>query len=141
MIPYRPRHPAVLAALLGCIVASGATSAATPAHIINVPFVNGGITADEAEVMRQEAARYPLEITLARRGEVPGRNEFVADAHLRVIDQAGRVVVQRSDTGPIFLASLPDGAYTIEATLNGQTKSQRVQLSGGRHSQVTFLWE
>ena len=80
-------------------------------------------------------------MTLARRGEAAGRNEFVADARLRVIDSSGRVVLERADTGPIFLASLPDGAYTVEASYNGLSKSQRVQLSGGRHTQVTFLWE
>jgi hypothetical protein len=140
MNPSRLRQ-AVLAGLVGASLASGVACAATPAQVINVPFVNGGITSDEADVMRQQAARYPLEITLARRGETPGRNEFIADAQLRVIDSAGRVVLERGDTGPIFLASLPDGTYTLEATFNGQTKTQQVHVSGGRHAQVTFLWD
>ena len=114
---------------------------AAPGAVAQVPFLNGGITKDEADAMRQQAARYPLEVTLARRGETPGHNEFVAEAHLRVLDAAGRVVLERDDTGPIFLASLPDGAYTVEASYSGQVKSQRVQVAGGRHAQVTFLWE
>jgi hypothetical protein len=103
--------------------------------------MNGGITKDEADAMRQEARRYSLEITLARRGDVPGRNEFVADARLRVTDDAGRVLLERDDTGPIFLASLPDGTYTVAASYNGVTKTQRVQVASGRHAQVTFVWE
>ena len=58
-----------------------------------------------------------------------------------MVDAGGRVVLERDDTGPIFLASLPDGAYTVEATYNGRAKTQRVQLAGGRRAQVTFLWE
>jgi hypothetical protein len=131
------RHALLIAALLAPALAL----AASPAAVSGMPFLNGGITKDEADAMRQEASRYPLEMTFARRGEVPGRNEFVADARLRVTDANGRVVLDRNDTGPMFLASLPDGTYTVEATYNGQAKSQRVQVSGGRHAQVTFLWE
>jgi hypothetical protein len=130
---------AILFALLLADV--GPALAADPAQITNRPFLNGGVTKDEADLMRQQAPRYPLEIQLARRGDTPGRNDFVAEAQLRVLDSGGRVVLERGDTGPIFLASLPDGTYTVEATYAGQTKTQRVQLSGGHHAAVTFLWE
>jgi hypothetical protein len=130
---------AILFALLLAEVGPG--MAADPTQLPNRPFINGGISKDEADLMRQEAPRYPLEVQLARRGETPGRNEFVAEAKLRVLDGGGRVVLERADTGPIFLASLPDGTYTVEATLGGQTKTQRVDVRNGRHSAVTFLWE
>jgi hypothetical protein len=140
MITSRSLRPVVLTAAF--LATAGTALAAGPAAIVNnVPTINGGVTKDEADLIRQEAPRYPLEITLARRGETPGRNEFVAEAQLRVLDSGGRVVLERADTGPIFLASLPDGAYTIEVTYAGETKTQRVQLSGGRHAAVTFLWQ
>jgi hypothetical protein len=91
--------------------------------------------------MRQEGTHYPLEITLARKSEFPGYNDFVAGAQLRVIDSAGRVVVDRDDAGPIFLADLPSGTYTIDATYEGQTKSDRVQVSNAGHAAVTFVWQ
>jgi hypothetical protein len=141
MAHHRNLRPALVAGLVGCLLASVAALGATPAPVGTLPFINGGITKDEADLLRQEAPRYPLEITLARRGETPGRNEFVAEGRLRVVDSAGRVVVERSDAGPIFLASLPDGVYTVEVSYNGLTKTERVQLSSGRHVQVTFLWE
>lgn len=129
-------RPAFAAGLLGCALACGGALAAGPQTL---PFVNGGITQDEADLLRQEAQRYPLEITMARRSpDVFGRNEFVADAQLRVVDSAGRVVVERN-AGPIFLADLPNGTYTVEASWNGETKTERVRLGGG-HAQVTFLW-
>ena len=139
MIHSRYTRPALFAAML--LVSAGSALAADPAQLTNRPFMNGGITKEEADLMRAQAPRYPLEITLARRGEAAGHNDFVADAQLRVVDSSGRVVLDRADTGPIFLASLPDGTYTVEATYAGQTKSQRIQVSGGRHAQVTFLWE
>jgi hypothetical protein len=128
-------------ATLGALLASGAALAAGGSLVSKQPFVNGGITSDEADVIRQEATHYPLEITLARRGETPGLNDFVAGAQLRVIDSAGRLVVDRTDAGPIFLADLPPGSYTIEATYSGQTKTDRVQVSNAGRAQVTLLWE
>ena len=138
MIQARMLRPALVAALLLAAAPAVAANAGSPNDL---PMLNGGITKDEADLMRQAATRYPFEVTLARRGEAPGRNDFVADAQLRIIEESGHVVVERSDTGPIFLASLPDGTYTVEATVAGQTKSQRVQVSGGRHANVTFLWD
>lgn len=130
----------LVAFALAC--AAAPALAADPAQIVNqLPTINGGITKDEADLIRQQAPRYPLEITLARRGETPGLNDFAAQAQLRVTDSAGRVVLERNDAGPIFLADLPDGSYTVDVTYNGQTKSQRVQISGGRHTAMTFLWE
>ena len=141
MLDIRKVCAGVAAAVIGGVLASGAALAAGPSLISKQPFVNGGITSDEADVMRQEATHYPLEVTLARKGETQGYNDFLADVQLRVIDGAGRVVVDRNDAGPIFLADLPPGAYTIEATYGGQTKTDRVQVSGARRAQVTFLWE
>ena len=138
MVVTSKLRPALAAGLLGCALACGGAWAAGPQANM-LPFINGGITQDEADLLRQQATRYPLEITLARRGETAGRNEFVADAQLRVIDSAGRVVVERN-AGPIFLADLPNGTYTVEASWNGETKTERVRL-GGRHAQVTFLWD
>ena len=139
MVDTSKLRPALFAGLVGCALACGGALAAGP-QIGTLPFINGGITKDEADLLRQEAARYPLEITLARKGETSGRNDFVADAQLRVIDSAGRVVIDRN-AGPIFLASLPNGTYTIEVSYNGETKTERVQVNGGRHAQVTFLWD
>jgi len=37
------------------------------------------------------------------------------------------------------LANVPAGRYTIEATFDGQTKCQTVNVGRGR-TQTTFLW-
>jgi hypothetical protein len=132
----------LVGAVLGTIMAATGTALAAGGSLVGKqPFVNGGITSDEADVMRQEATHYPLEITLARRGETPGYNDFVAGAQLRVVDSAGRVVVDRSDAGPIFLADLPPGSYTIEATYSGHTKTDHVQVSEAGRTQVTLVWQ
>jgi hypothetical protein len=133
-------RPALVAGLLGSLLIAGTANAATRGEVGDVPFVNGGITQPEAEQMRQEAVRYPLEVVLAQRGE-GGHNDFLAGAQLRVTDASGRVVFERGDAGPILLADLPDGAYTVEATSNGQTQTRHVRIAGSEHEKVTFLWQ
>lgn len=132
---------AVAAGVLACMLGCGPGLAATSDAATTVPFKNGGVTKDEADAMRAQAAHYPLEVTLARRGETPGRNEFVAEASLRIVDGAGHVILERDGSGPIFLATLPDGNYTVDATYDGKRKTQRVQIKDAHHVAVTFLWE
>jgi len=105
----------------------------------HVSYVNGGFGQEEAEALRAEARAYPLELTFSRRGE--GEHaEFVADVHLQIVDASGRLVIDRESQGPIFLAHLPDGQYTISAEYRGRTQTRRVAVNNGRHESVSFYW-
>ena len=105
----------------------------------HVAYVNGGIGTDEADELRAEARNFPLELLFSRRGDGE-RAEFVADVHLQILDAAGRVVVDRASQGPIFLARLPDGHYTISAEFQGRTQTRRVALGNGRRESLSFFW-
>jgi len=105
----------------------------------HIAYVNGGIGTDEADELRTEARNYPLELMFSRRG-VGERAEFVADVHLQIQDGAGRVIIDRASQGPIFLARLPDGQYTISAEFQGRTQTRRVALGSGRRESVSFYW-
>ena len=102
-----------------------------------VTFVTGDIGKDEADAMRADAPRYALEIVFVRK--VDNREEFVSDVRLRIADQNDRVVIERA-AGPIVLAQVPDGTYTIVAEYGGQTRTQRVALSAGHHEKITMVW-
>jgi hypothetical protein len=127
----------VLAAAL-CAPSAGAVDLQSliDAH---VAYVNGGIGTDEADALRAEARYYPLELMFSRRGDGE-RAEFVADVHLQILDAAGRIVVDRSSQGPIFLARLPNGQYTISAEFQGRTQTRRVALGDGRRESLSFFW-
>ena len=105
----------------------------------HINYVNGGIGQEEAEALRAEARIYPLELMFSRRG-AGERAEFVADVHLQILDATGRVVVDRASQGPIFLARLPDGQYTISAEFQGRTQTRRIALGNGRRESVSFFW-
>jgi len=105
----------------------------------HVAYVNGGFGTEEADALRAEARYFPLELMFSRRGD-GARAEFVADVHLQIQDAAGRMIVDRASQGPIFLARLPDGHYTISAEFQGRTQTRRIALGNGRRESVSFYW-
>src|SRR5438045_2003792 len=87
----------------------------------NIDFINGGITQDEADALRAEARAHPLEVMLAQYRGDEG-NAFVADANVRIYDNStGREIADLPRSGPIILADLPEGRYTVEAEFQGRT--------------------
>ena len=100
-------------------------------------YVNGGVTKDEADELRAQARSFPLEIQFARRMDVG--NAFAANVSVRIIDARGATVLDMPSADPILLANVPPGRYTIDATLDGQTKRQTINVGRGR-AQTTFVW-
>ena len=43
----------------------------------------------------------------------------------------GTVVLDQADTGPVLLAKLPPGAYTVTATSEGRQQVRKVQIGTG----------
>jgi hypothetical protein len=109
-------------------------------HYGDVPYASGGITSDEADAMRARARNYSLEITMAAPSPFPGYNDFVAGTAVRVTDGNGIVMLEAPDAGPILLADLPPGNYTIEAADNGQVQTRHVHVGPRGRTQLTFLW-
>jgi hypothetical protein len=102
-----------------------------------ISYVNGGFGTEEADALRAQAADYPLELVFVRR--VDNREEFLADVRLVIVDGKGQVMIDRA-AGPIFLARLPDGQYTITAEYAGAQQSRRVAIAGGRHEKISLVW-
>jgi hypothetical protein len=133
-------------AALAVAMALAATMATVPAFAEfqgrygQVPYASGGITSDEADAMRARARNYSLEITMAAPSPFPGYNDFVAGTAVRVTDGNGIVVLEAPDAGPILLADLPPGNYTIEAADNGQVQTRHVHVGPRGRTQLTFLW-
>ena len=130
----------VLAATFVALLVAG-TPAVAQRNVASPPrgveYVNGGITQDEADALRQQAGAFTLEIQFARRMDVG--NAFAADVQVRIVDGNGRTVIDIPSAEPIVLANVPPGRYMIEATFDGQTKRQTVSVGRGR-TQTTLLW-
>lgn len=64
---------------------------------------------------------------------------YVADVNVAIRDSGGKTVVERFVGGPILLARLPAGSYSVAATYNGSTESRQVKLAGSLRTEY-FRW-
>lgn len=135
-------------ALLGTLAATAlALGAAVPlAHaqdelIVVEPmrvttYLNGGIGADEEQMMRKIAKDWPLRMIFSEKKD----NEFVADVRLLVTNAKGAPVLMLHGAGPMTYAMLPAGKYRISASHKGQTETREVTLDGKTGRDVYFHW-
>lgn len=135
-------------ALLGTLAATAlALGAAVPlAHaqdelVVVEPmrvttYLNGGIGADEEQMMRKAAKDWPLRMIFSARKD----NEFVADVRLLVTNAKGAPVLMLHGAGPMTYAMLPAGKYRISASHKGQTETREVTLDGKTGRDVYFHW-
>ena len=140
----RFRATFALPLLLGAIVAGGALAQTPAANTIpregQMGYLNGGIGKEQADLMRDMSPQFPVRMTFSRHNASENTDEFVADVHLRVIDDAGRTVVDLPGQGPIFLLRVPQGAYAVEAEHDGDVKTRRFDVVPGRHQELAFSW-
>lgn len=100
-------------------------------------FINGGISSEEAERIRQVAKKYSLQVlfTLGNAGA------WIADARLMVLDSSGNTVFSKSVAGPLLYIDLPAGDYQIIGRYNGIRESKRITLTGEKPQRVILNWK
>ena len=101
----------------------------------DVPYISGGAGADEREELRAKEKEYNLKIIAA---EKAGDNL----AGVKVLIESARKerVLDTTMEGPILLAKLAPGTYTIRATSERQTLTQTVTIPAQGLRQVDFRW-
>ena len=133
-------------ALLGTLAATALGAAVPLAHaqdglVVVEPmrvttYLNGGIGADEEQMMRKAAKDWPLRMIFSEKKD----NEFVADVRLLVTNAKGAPVLMLHGAGPMTYAMLPAGKYRISASHKGQTETREVTLDGKTGRDVYFHW-
>ncbi len=106
-------------------------------HSGPVTYVSGGGAA-QAAALQREAASYPLELDfLWGRG---AKETAIPNVEWSIRNPAGHALVDARSSGPVVLASLPDGRYTVTATYEGKAISRDVDVHRGKHDQVVLEW-
>jgi len=101
----------------------------------DVPHVSGGIGADEREELRAKETEYDLKIVTAATS-----GDYLAGVRVVIESAANEPVLETTMDGPILLAKLPPGSYTITATAGGGTLTQTVTIPAEGLRQVDFRW-
>ena len=105
-----------------------------------IAYINGGVSREEADALRNAAPNFPLQLVFTQRGQQGANDEFVANASIVFFDERGNQVASLKDQGPMFLARLPDGRYTIVVEHDGRRQTRQVDVRNGRTKVVNFLW-
>jgi hypothetical protein len=99
-----------------------------------VSYVSGGIGADAIADLRAQEERYNLKLVFSL---IEGN--YVADVNVVLRSAAGTVLLEHLAEGPILLARLPAGRYSVTVTYQGNTQTRPFQLGGKLHTEY-FRW-
>lgn len=143
------RLSATAAGLLACtlamaqpVPASAPAASAPPAAarvhtdaVTGVKYLSGGVGSDEQQAIKAEASVYPFDLVFSRK-----------DGAYLVIDKVtvrdkNRVVLTVANAGPMLLAKLPPGKYTVEATASGKTQTRTLEVAKGAHASQSWALE
>jgi hypothetical protein len=143
MMKKRMIHRVATVALLGTLATTGSVAFAMQSlppvqHSGAVAYINGGVGDEEAKAMENAQAHWPLTMVFAK--NTKPHAEFVADVNAVVRDAMGEPVLKVDDAGPIVLAKLAPGDYTVEATRQGKAIHQKVRVKSGEPARIELLW-
>jgi len=112
--------------LLTLVVTAGAA---------DVPHISGGIGSGERDELRTKEREYNLKIITAMKS-----GDYRSGVQIVIESSTKERMLETTMVGPILLAKLPPGSYTITATASGQTLTQTVAIEAQGLKQVDFRW-
>ena len=96
-----------------------------------VAYVSGGVGVDSQERLNSMRSSYNTKLVFTL-----NEGNFLANIPVKITDARGRVVVDDVSEGPIFMAKLPAGSYTVMATYDGKTQTRRIQAGSGLRTEL-----
>ena len=102
----------------------------------DVPYISGGIGADAREELLAKEKEYNLKIIAAEKS-----GDYLANVKVVIESARKEQVLDTTMEGPILLAKLPPGTYTIRATSNDQKLTRTVTIAAQGLQQVDLRWD
>ena len=107
----------------------------------SIDYVTGGVGKEEADALKLASRDYSLTLELASSGPTPDGHTmgaYVANAAVVIRDAQGREVLNTRTDGPLLLAQLPAGRYSVSAEWNGVRKQANIELKASVRRHVVF---
>jgi hypothetical protein len=128
--------------LLTLFLAAAAASSAMALPEIrvagNVEYMTGGIGEEESTEMLSAARRWPLALEFAVKAGDGA--QWLANIDVTVVDHRGDTVLQATSDGPLLLARLAPGNYTVRANASGKVLQRKVHIAPGESARAVFVW-
>lgn len=130
------------ASVLGAAISVNAAQASNlPPERVNgvASYVSGGVSDGEAQRFQAAFKQYPLVVELYEHSGA--RDEYTADAEVRITDRKGMTVLEQRADGPFMLVRLPAGDYTVSASLHGNSlPGHKVHVTDSGHAHSVFVF-
>src|SRR5262249_50082095 len=117
------------------IAATALLALAVVTRAADVPHISGGIGSTEREELRAKEREYNLKVVTAMKS-----GDYLSGVQIVIESATKERMLETTMAGPILLARLPPGSYTIEATVGGQTLTQTVAIQAQGLRQVDLRW-
>jgi hypothetical protein len=116
-------------------VAVIALNVSMEARAADVPYVSGGIGFEGREEMQAAERDHNLKVVAAEKN-----GDYLAEVNVMIESAKKERMLDATMDGPILLAKLPPGTYTVKATFDGQTQSRTVTVGGPGLRTLDFRW-
>ena len=126
----------VVTVLCGVVLVGGSAGGVIrEARADNVPYISGGVGTDSREELLAKEKDYNLKIVVAATS-----GDFLADVKIVIESARNERVLDATMEGPILLAMMPPGTYTVRATSDAQTQTKTVTIASQGQRQLDFRW-
>jgi hypothetical protein len=102
----------------------------------DAPYISGGTGADERAELLAKEKEYNLKILAAAKS-----GDYLAGVKVVIESAKKERVLDATMDGPILLAKLAPGTYTIKATSGSQTLTRTVTIAAQGLRQADFRWD
>jgi hypothetical protein len=110
--------------------------AVTAAQAADVPHTSGGIGSAEREELRAKELDYNIKVITAMKS-----GDYLSGVVVVIESATEEPILETTMAGPILLAKVRPGSYTIKATAGGRTLTQTVTIEAQGLKQVDFRWD
>lgn len=119
-------------------LAAGAALAATEGKTAQgEPYVSGGVALGEKEALKERRPDFSLWVVTAAKKS----GSFLADARVKITDEAGKTVLDTKLDGPWLLVNLKVGKYKVDASFGKQTLEKTTNIQKGDHHEMLFYFD
>lgn len=104
-----------------------------------ISYIGGGVGVEERQALAQWAKGFSLRIEVALKS-----GDYLGDLRIKVLDNAGKVVLESPSDGPLMYIQLSSGRYKVEVSdpksTGLATKVREVSVSEGQQTRLFFVW-
>ncbi len=103
-----------------------------------VTFRSGGVGHDQAKAMEAMAKKYPLELEFIKK--VGGHEGFLSGVDVSIMGKGGEEMLETKTEGPLLLARLPAGRYTVIAKNDDVKRERHIAVPAHGTKRVVIGW-